>query len=74
MLAGTVDACKWFFMEQTDQVVTQSHFFHRFHNKLVVIGRNVGCIINRSQFMLGRRHFVMLCLGSNPEFPEFFVL
>lgn len=46
-------------------------FFHNFHNKLVVVCRNIGCSKYRCHFMLCRRNFIMLCFGKDSKFPEF---
>ena len=41
------------------------------HNQLVMIYRNVGGLINRSQLVLCGSHFVMLCLGGYAQLPQF---
>ena len=50
--------------------MTSGNLFHCFHNQLIVINCNIGCLINRRQFMLCRRNLVMLCFCSNAQLPE----
>ena len=69
MLAASVDAVEGFFMEKADKAVLLRCFFHDFHGELVVVNRHVGSIENRGQFVLGRSHFVVFCLGRNAQFP-----
>ena len=73
VFTGTVDACKWFFMEQAYKIVAKSHFLHCFHNKLVMIGCNVCCIVDRSKLMLCRCNFIVLCFCCYTQLPEFFI-
>ena len=73
VLAAAVDAREGFFMQQADQAVPGCDLLHDLHGQLVVVGRDIGGRIDGSQFVLGRRHFVMLCLGQNAQLPELFV-
>ena len=65
MLTGTIDACIWFLMQQTSQAMLYSDTFHCLHNKLVVVNCDIGCFIDRSQLMLCRSYFIMLCFCRN---------
>ncbi len=73
MLTGTVDAGKWFFVEQALKIMAAGNFFHNFHHQLVVVGSDICSAVNWRHFMLGGSHFVVLCLGENTEFPQFVV-
>ena len=71
MLTGTIHAGERFLMQQTGHTVTTGYLFHSLHNQLVVIYCNVGSLINGSQFMLCGSHFVVLCLRSYTQLPQF---
>ena len=51
----------------------QGSLLHDLHRQLVVIGCNVGSCVDWCKLMLSRRHFVMLCLCQDAQFPKFFV-
>lgn len=70
MFTGTVHSCKRFLVEQTGEAMTPGHLFHCLHDQLVVIHGNVGCLIDRRKFMLGRRYFIVLGLCRNSQFPQ----
>ncbi len=73
MLARTVDACEWLFMKQAYETVLFCNFLHYFHGKLVMIGSDICCAVNRSKFVLSRSNFIMLCLCKDSQFPQFLV-
>ncbi|CDC63080.1 unknown [Clostridium sp. CAG:448] len=73
MLSAAVDSRKGLFVQKADQTVLQSDFLHDFHRELVVVSGNIGCRINRCQFVLCRRHFIVFRLGKNPQLPQFLV-
>ena len=73
MLAAAVHSGERLFMEQAYQSMLCRYFLHDFHGKLVVIGGNIGGGINRSQFMLGGSHLVMLCFCKNAQLPQFLI-
>ena len=50
-----------------------SHLLHDLHRKLVMIGSNIRCGINRCQLMLRGRNLIMLGLCKDAELPELLV-
>ena len=50
-----------------------SHLLHDLHCKLVVVGGNIRCCINRRQLMLRGSHLVVLRLGEDAQLPKLFV-
>ena len=70
MLAGAVHAGKGLFMQEADKSVTQCDLLHDLHRKLVVVGCNIGRVIDRGKLMLGRCDLIVLGLGIDPELPE----
>ena len=73
VLAGAVDARERFFVEQTHQPVLRRDLLHHFHCQLVVVGGNVRRGEYRRELVLRGGNFVVLGLGHDAEFPEFFV-
>ena len=73
MLSGTVDALERLFMKQAGQTMTLCHLFHGFHHQLIVIRRQIGFCVNRSQLVLRRSHLVMLGLGRYAQLPQLFI-
>ncbi len=73
MLTGTVYALIRLFMEQASKVMLVCDTLHRLHNKLIVIYRNIGCLINRSQLMLCRCNLVVLRFCRHAELPKLHV-
>lgn len=60
-------------MKEAGQAVAVRHLFQRLHDHLVVIYRQIDLGIDRSQLVLGRSHFVVLGLCSNPQLPQLVV-
>ena len=73
MLAGTIDSGKGLFVEETDHVVPSGNLLHNLHSQLIVVAGGVRFAINGGLLMLGRGHLVVLGLGQNAQFPQFFV-
>ena len=73
VFSAAVDGSKGFFVEQTGEPVFGGDLFHQLHDDLVVIGGFVDVGIDDGKFVLRRRRFVVLCLGVDAQFPEFFV-
>ena len=73
MLTGSVNTCKRLFVKEANQAVLLSNFLHDLHHQLVMVSSNIRCGEDRSQLVLCRCNFVMLCLSKNTELPEFFV-
>ena len=48
-------------------------FLHDLHRQLVMVGRDIGRRVDRRQFVLCGRHFVVLRLGKDAQLPEFLV-
>ncbi len=72
MLAGTVDTGKRFFVHECGQPVLFGDGFERVHHQLVVINGQIGFFINRRDFKLAGRHFVVSGLRRNAQFKKFF--
>ena len=73
MFAAAVDALKGFLMEQAHQAMAGSHVLHHFHGELVVVRCHVGGGKNGRQLVLGGGHFVVLCLGQDPQLPQLLI-
>ena len=73
MLARTVNAGKGLFVQQAHHVVLTRKLLHKLHGYLVVVGRNIGCRIDRRKLVLGRRDLVMLGFCKNAELPQLLV-
>ncbi len=73
MFAGTVDAGEGFFTEQADKVMLLGDPLHDLHGQLVLVVGEVGIRKEGRHFVLGRRHFIVLRFGADPELPEFIV-
>ena len=71
MFAAAVDAVERLFVQKARKVVLFRNLFHRFHDKLVLVGRDVCGRENRRKLVLSGRDFVMLRLCGDAEFPEF---
>ena len=50
--------------------MAQRDFLHRFHDELVVVGRDVRRGEDRSHLVLGRRDLVVFGLGRDAHLPE----
>ena len=57
-------------MKKTCKSLSLGNLLHNLHNNLVVVYCHICRIINSSQLMLCRSHFIVLCLCSNAEFPQ----
>ena len=71
VLAGAVHAGKRFFMQQHAKAVTTGYLFHQQHDQLVLIDGKVRFVVDRCQFKLVRRHFVVACFERNTVFAGF---
>ena len=58
-------------MKQTSHVMLISDPLHCLHDKLVMVNRNVRCLIDRGQLMLCGRNLIMLRLCRHAELPQF---
>ena len=70
MLAATVDAGEWLFVQQADHAVFQGDLLHDLHGQLVVVGRHVHGGEDGRELVLRRRHLVMLGLRQDSELPQ----
>ena len=70
VLAASVHPCKRLLMQETNQTVLCSNLLHDLHGQLVVVCGHIGRCIDGCQLMLGRSHFIVLCLGQNSQLPE----
>ena len=73
VLAAAVNAFERFLRKQAGKAVLVSNLLHHLHRQLVVVDSHIGCLINRSQLVLGRSNLIMLGLGRNAELPQFLV-
>ena len=73
MLAGSVDAGKWFFMKQTAHVMPGSHPLERLHHQMIVVHRQRSILVNHRQLMLGGSDLIVLCFCRNPQPPQLLV-
>lgn len=73
VLAGAVDALKWLFMQQAHQTMPESDLFHDLHRKLILVSAEVGGGEDGCHLVLCRCDLVVLGLGINAEFPQFFI-
>ena len=73
VFAGTVNACKRFFVQKTNHIMSERCLSHYIHNQLVVIAADVGVIVNAGKFKLTRGNFVMLCFCGNAQSPKLIV-
>ena len=60
-------------MQQAHHVVLTRKLLHKLHGYLVVVGRDIGCRIDRRKLVLGRRDLVMLGFRKNAELPQLLV-
>ena len=73
MFAGSVDAGKRFLMKEAAHIVVDRQPLHCLHDQLVMVGGQVGFLVNGGQLMLGGGHFIVLGLGGYAQFPQLFV-
>ena len=59
MLAAAVDPGKGFFVQQTEEAVLFRRVAKNIHDQHVVVGGDVGFLVQRSQFELAGSHFVV---------------
>ena len=62
MFSGTVDTCKWFFMQDTFETMFSCHTLQSLHDDLVVVYGNVCRCVDWSKFVLCRCNFIVLGL------------
>ena len=60
-----VDAGKRLFVQQAVQPVAHGDLFHRFHDQLVLVGRDVGAREDGRELVLAGRHLVVLGFGED---------
>ncbi len=73
MFARTVHTGERLLMQQAGHPMAARYLFQRFHHQLIVIYRNIGRLIHRSQFMLRRRNLVVLGPGSYSQLPQLYI-
>ena len=67
VLAGAVDAREGLFVQQADQAVLLGDLLHDLHGELVVVGGDVGRVIDAGELMLGGGGLVVLGLGRDAD-------
>ena len=70
VLARAVDAGEWLFVRQAGHAVFLGHPLERDHHQLLMIGRQVGRLEDRRDFVLRRGHFVVPRLDRNAELEQ----
>ena len=73
MFTASVDALKWFLMEQAHKAMFLCHTFHDFHSELVVVNCHIGSRVDGGKFMLRRSYLVVFGFCRNTELPELFI-
>ena len=73
VLAGAVHALEGLFAQQADQAVLLGGLLHDVHDELVVVGSDVGRVIDAGELMLGGGGLVVLGLGRDADAPELLV-
>ena len=71
MLTGTVHAGKRLLVQHAAQTVFTCYTLQSLHYQLVMIYCHIGRLINRCHLMLCGCCFVVLCLGSHAQLPQF---
>ena len=73
VFAAAVYAVERLFMEQANEPMLFRRLLHDFHRQLVMVGGNIRRFKHGRKLVLGRRRFVVLRLGRDAQFPQFFV-
>ena len=73
MLTGTIHSRKWFFMQQALHPMLTCHPFQCLHDNMVMVDSHVRFRVDRRKFMLRRRHFIVLRLGSHADLPQLLI-
>ena len=68
VLARTVNALEWLFVEQHAEAVVASHLLHQRHDEHVVIHCQITFFVYWSQLKLVRSHLVVTSLNRNTQF------
>jgi len=71
VLAASIHSAEGFLGEEGCQAVSFGDGAKGLHDQLLVVGREVAGLIDRSEFVLGRGHFVVAGLDGDAEFEEF---
>src|SRR6478736_6157925 len=59
VLTTSINARKWFFVQQYAKLMTAGNTIHYIHEQQVVINRHTYLFKYRSAFKLGRSHFIV---------------
>jgi len=70
VLTGAVDAGEGFLVEEALHAVLTGHALERGHDKLLVVGGDVGGLVDRGELVLGGRDLVVAGFDGNTEFIE----
>ena len=70
VLARTVDASKWFFMQQTLKSVLPGNGPQDMHRCHLVINSDIGIFEGRGKFVLARRHFIVPRFDWDSKFKQ----
>ena len=68
MLARTVHAAVWLFMQQHGKVVFACDAFHQIHNQLVVVVGKIGVLEDGGQLKLVGGNLIVARLDGNAQF------
>ena len=70
VFARAVDAGKRLFVQQARHAVLLRHTRQREHDHLLMVGRHVGVFVDRRDFVLRRRHFVVTRFDGHAQFVQ----
>ena len=70
VLARAVDAGERLLVHQARHAVLLGHALQRDHDQLLMVGGEVGVLVDRGDFVLGRGHFVVPRLDRNAELEQ----
>ena len=73
VFAAAVDAGKRLFVQEARKPVIVRDLFHRLHDQLILIGRDVRLAEDRRELVLSGRDLVVLSLGGDAELPQLLV-
>ena len=71
MLPAAVDSLEGFLVQQADEPVPARVLLQRLHHELLMVGTDVGLLIDRSHLELVRRHLVVARRDRNAQSVQF---
>ena len=71
VLARAIDAREGLLVQQAGHAILLRHPRQRLHDRLLMVGRDVGIFVHRSDLILRRRHFVVTRLHRHAQLEQF---